>query len=248
MWFRWPTSERAAQRLSNLVFLSIRTTEVESQVKMPLDFPRLKSLEFFVEHGNGVKVWDWELPLLTTLVLILETCDIEGMLKEIHKIAPNLKFLSLYGGTFNAEEPSQIWSFFPHLIALSCPMDFFLIHLPPAAHPLQYFMGVNMGTRILKKVRACAKGWENCRILMGRFFWIEDFERVHRERQLVLDDETRNPFRCSSERLRAGLEFKDTGVRYEDRYGLSFEEACDRFGGATPIASVKSFIDAVQIA
>jgi hypothetical protein len=152
MWFLWPESKRATQCLSNLVFLSIRTTEDGFEVKMPLDFPRLKSLEFFVERGNGQRVRNWKLPLLTTLVLKLDTYVVEGMLDAIHDIAPNLKFLSLsHNCEFNAEEPSQIWSFFPHLIVLSCPMDFFLTHLPPPTHPLRYFMAVGVGRRILEK-------------------------------------------------------------------------------------------------
>jgi hypothetical protein len=246
-------------RLPNLVHLEL-FVEGHEAVALPLDFPHLKSLDIRCRRPRALMDQKWNLPSLTAFLLSTSRLDIDDTIGYLKNNAPNLTFLSLLvSDTFDDDQKSDIWTSFPHLVALRSSVDFLLANLPPPTHPLRHFMTGEPSnpafyipprdpdSNLASKVLTAVRGWPNCQsVFLEDLSWKGAFGSISDVKKWRVRSHAGTTTIMKCEHLRVGLELEELGVRYEDTYGLSFTEACDRFDGKDLRESVKAYVEAFR--
>jgi hypothetical protein len=246
-------------RMPNLVHLELFVRGNEGVV-LPLDFPHLKSLDLRCRRPRGLMDQKWNLPSLTAFLLSTSGLDIDDTIGYLKNNAPNLTFLSLLvSDTFDTDQKSDIWASFPQLIALRGSVDFLLANIPPPTHPLRHFMtgepsdpafyrpASDPDLQLASKLLMAVRGWPNCQsVFLEDIKWKRIIDSISSVTQWSVQSHAGATNIMEYEHLRVGLKLEELGVRYEDTYGLSFTEACDRFGGTNTRTSVKAYVEAFR--
>lgn len=243
-----PQVHLITQRFNSLISLDFEWDSTSASQYEGLSMFNLVSLRISGDHGEFFSMENWTMPRLTSLMLEFRVSSVEEILLRIVEFGRNLKFFSLSEWCrFDPAQATTLWTTCPKIIAFSTPVKFLLAHPPPPDHPAQYFRADDEDIEDMpNEPVACnlltiVKQWPKCRGIMGWFKWKLDFENVH---SLVIPGSRMDNLvllRSRYERLRVGAELDALGVRYEDSFGISYSEACVKFGGSNVEESIVKF-------